>query len=196
MSTAEDDAVQLPDFDAEYARDPDPWRVGTSWYERRKLTVLMSALPAARYKTAWEPGCGPGITSSALATRVDDLVATDGSRVAVEMAKHRCAGLANVKMACSTLPDVPAGQSFELIVAAEFLYYVRNLREALDALWSRAGGGSHVVFMHWAHRPEDAFRSGVEMHAEVAADAAKRGAVRVVSHIDEDFVLDIYQATV
>ena len=83
----------------------------------------------------------------------------------------------------------------DLVVAAEFLYYVEDLRAGLDALWSVAARGSHVVFLHWAHRPEDAFRGGPDMHAEIAIDAVERHATRVVTHSDRNFTLDIYEAT-
>ena len=57
----------IPDFDALYRADPDPWEVGSSWYERRKLSVLLASLPRQHYAVAWEPGCGPGLTTTALA---------------------------------------------------------------------------------------------------------------------------------
>jgi len=82
----------------------------------------------------------------------------------------------------------------ELIVAAEFLYYVPDLSRALDALWSVAAPGSHVAFLHWAHRPDDAYRSGPDMHAQIAIDAVDRDALRVVAHSEADFMLDIYEA--
>jgi hypothetical protein len=43
----------VPDFEAMYRRDEDPWRVETSWYERRKLAVLLASLPRERYRRGW-----------------------------------------------------------------------------------------------------------------------------------------------
>ena len=195
MSLADHPGVQLPDFDALYRDDPDPWAVASSWYERRKLAVMLSSLPRERYHRAWEPGCGPGITSAALASRVDRLLATDSSIVAVELARERCRELPHVFVEQSLLPSVPIVPPVELIVAAEFLYYVDDLPAALDALWSVAAPGSHVVFMHWANQPADAFRSGPDMHAQIAIDAVEREALRIVTHSDADFMLDVYEAT-
>ena len=79
----------LPDFDAMSGADADPWGFETSWYERRKLSVLLATLPRAPYARAWEPGCGPGVVSSALADRVDELVASDASTAAVALARRR-----------------------------------------------------------------------------------------------------------
>lgn len=187
--------IELPDFDALYAGDADPWGVASTWYEQRKLAVMLSALPCERYARCWEPGCGPGITTTALASRVDDLVATDSSVVAVDLARERCQHLSHVSVEYSVLPDVPVTPPVELVVAAEFLYYVEDLAAALDSLWSVAVPGSQVVFMHWANRPEDAFRSGPDMHAQIAIDAVEREALRVVTHSDQDFMLDVYEAT-
>lgn len=190
-----DARIQLPDFDALYRGDSDPWRVESTWYEQRKLAVMLASLPRARYARGWEPGCGPGITTSALAGRVDELVATDSSRVAVDLARARCKDLPHVVVEESTLPDVPVTPPVDLIVVAEFLYYVEDLPRALEALWSVAAPGSHVAFMHWANRPGDAFRSGPDMHAQIAINAIDREALRVVAHSDADFSLDIYEAT-
>ncbi len=190
-----DARVEVPDFDALYRADSDPWGVNSTWYEQRKLAVMLACLPRTRYARGWEPGCGPGITTSALAGRVDKLVATDSSQVAVDLARTRCRELSHVVVGRSTLPDVPVTPPVDLIIAAEFLYYVEDLPGALDALWSVAAPGSHVVFMHWANRPDDAYRSGPDMHAQIAIDAIDREALRVVAHSDSDFTLDIYEAT-
>ena len=73
----------LPDFDAMYGADDDPWDVESSWYERRKLSVLLATLPREHYDRAWEPGCGPGLVSARLADRVGELVASDSSTAAI-----------------------------------------------------------------------------------------------------------------
>jgi trans-aconitate methyltransferase len=192
--TRPEPGVTLPDFDALYASDPDPWRVASSWYERRKRSLLLASLPRERYDTAWEPGCGPGLTSQSLATRVGSLVASDSSSVAVALARRRCRGMPNVECVLSALPEVPFDGVVDLVVAAEFLYYVGELDAALDALWSRLARAGHLVVVHWAHHPHDAFRSGPGMHASIERDAATRGAERLVSHVDHDFVLDVYEA--
>lgn len=190
-----DSDVRVPDFDAVYGADADPWEVDSSWYERRKLGVLLASLPRERYASAWEPGCGPGITTTALAGRASRLFATDSSQIAVDLARERCGALPQVSVQRSTVPDVPLHSPVELVVVAEFLYYVEDLQAAVDALWSVAVPGTQVAFLHWAHRPDDAFRSGPEMHARIAIDAVEREAVRVVTHSDEHFMLDIYEAT-
>jgi SAM-dependent methyltransferase len=194
MTTVRSGRVDPPDFDALYAADEDPWRVETSWYERRKRAVLMASLPREQYASAWEPGCGTGVTTIALAPRVGSLVSSDLSEVAVDAARQRCSSLPHVRCVVSALPDVPFDGVVNLVVAAEFLYYVDDLEAALQAVWSRLAPGAHLVVMHWAHHPHDAFRSGPATHAKIASYAEGRGARPGVAHIDEDFLLDVYEA--
>lgn len=187
-----DTAVDVPDFDALYRSDPDPWRVADSWYEQRKRAVLLAALPQPHYATAWEPGCGPGITTAALAPRVDRLVATDGSAVAVDLARRRCAGLPGVEVARSMLPERPEGR-FALVVAAEFLYYLADLDAGLSALAEASAPGAHLAFVHWAHRPHDGHLSGADLHARLRSWGERLGAEVLVTHRDRDFVLDVLE---
>ena len=185
----------MPDFDAMYTDDDDPWDVETSWYERRKLQVLLATLPREHYDRAWEPGCGPGVVSARLADRVGDLVASDSSQIAMALARRRPGLPPHVRFVCSKLPEVPLEGTVDLLLVAEFLYYVPDLPQALDALWSACAPGTHVVFLHWAHRPDDAHRGGPEMHARIFLDSQRRKAVKVISHADQDFLLDVYEVT-
>ena len=182
-----------PDFDAMYGDDDDPWQVETSWYERRKLDVLLATLPREHYGRAWEPGCGPGVVSARLAARVDELVASDSAQVALALAGRRPGMPEHVRFVPSELPEVPLEGTVDLLIVAEFLYYVPDLPAALDALWSVCAPGTHVVFLHWAHRPRDACRGGPEMHARICLDSQRRHAVKVISHTDRDFLLDVYE---
>jgi predicted TPR repeat methyltransferase len=184
----------LPDFEALYVRDPDPWQVGSSWYEQRKLSIVLASLPKPRYRSAWEPGCGPGIVSAALSPRVGELVGTDVSPRAVQLAEERCRGISHLRFTVSELPAVPVESPVELVLVAEFLYYVADLSAGLEALWATVEPEGHMAFLHWAHQPHDAYRSGPSMHADIAIDCVDRDARRLVTHVDDDFVLDIYEA--
>lgn len=185
--------VETPDFNALYLRDSDPWLVGSSWYERRKLGVLMASLPRERYLRCWEPGCGPGLTTAVLASRTANHLATDVSAVAIVHARERSRELSHVRCVVSELPATPTRHLVDLLVVAEFLYYVENLDVALDTLWSSMAPGGNVAFMHWVHHPEDAYRSGRDMHTTIEHDARSRAASHLVAHLDRDFVLDIYE---
>ena len=184
-----------PDFEAMYRADPDPWRVESSWYERRKLAVLLASLPREHYRRAWEPGSGPGVTSQGLAARVDDLVASDGSPTALELAGRRAGMPSHVRFLRSQLPAVPLCAAVDLVVVAEVLYYLPDLPAALDAVWSACEPAAHVVFVHWTHHPHDGFTSGRELHTQIGLDCRRRGAAHLVGHVDRDFVLDVYERT-
>lgn len=183
-----------PDFEARYVDDGDPWQVASSWYEQRKLSVLLASLPRERYAAAWEPGCGIGVTTHALAARVESLIATDPAPSAVEQTATRVRSLPHVRALVSALPSVPVEEPVDLLVVSEFLYYLEDPTSALDALWGSCAPGAHLVMLHWIHHPHDAFRSGEQTHREFADDAQSRGATRLVAHLEADFRLDVFEA--
>ena len=182
-----------PDFEAMYAADPDPWSVQTSWYERRKLAVLLAALPRERYRRAWEPGCGIGVGTAALADRTNDLVASDGSSRAVAATRDRTAVMPHVRVVESDLPEVPLDAPVDLVVAAEFLYYLDGLAAGVTALWAACAPGAHLACVHWARHPHDGYLSGVQLHGLLRLSATERGARHLVDHRDDDFVLDVFE---
>lgn len=76
-------------FEALYAASDDPWQVRASWYEKRKRALLLACLDRPRYRNGFEPGCGNGEMSAALAERCDRLLACDGAASAVAAARRR-----------------------------------------------------------------------------------------------------------
>lgn len=186
-------SLQPPDFDALYAGDPDPWHVESAWYERRKRAILLSSLPRARYASAWEPGCGIGVCTLSLADRCDHVVASDASAPAVRRTRDRTAHLPNVDVVVSRVPEIVVQGPVELLVLAELLYYIADPAAAIERLWSVTAPGTHVVVQHWAHDPDDAYVSGPEAHRLVAGYATSQCAHRLVTHQEEDFLLDVYE---
>lgn len=184
-----------PDFDAKYVADADPWQVTTSAYEQRKNAVLLASLPRERYAAVWEPGCGIGALTRGLADRCDRVVASDASVVAVGLATQRCADLTNVRVRHSTLPDTPLTGPVDLVVASEFLYYLPDLAAGLASLWGQVRPGGNLAVVHWRYAADDTWCSGEQLHQELARYAADRDAPRLVHHLDEHFILDIYRRT-
>lgn len=185
-----------PDFDALYRTDPDPWKVATSWYERRKSDVLLATLPHERYRRCWEPACGPGVTSARLLDRVEDLVASDASEVAVTLAEERLRDVpGRHAVTLSALPGSPLAAPVDLVVVAECLYYLPDPAPALGTIWRAAAPGAHLVFLHWQGAPHDTRLSGPQVHDAVATFAAQRATARLVTVRDVGFLLDVYEVS-
>lgn len=179
-------------FDRLHA-DEDPWSVRSSWYERRKATVLLASLPLQRYRLAWEPGCSVGGLTAVLAERCDRVIAGDASPRALAIARRALAPLANVQVHEELVPrdkpSIVAGAA-DLVVLGEFLYYlpVDDVPAVLDIAARLQPSGGHLVVVHWRPQPEDGYQSGVQANAQVVADQRWRP---LVHHDDEHFVLDI-----
>jgi SAM-dependent methyltransferase len=87
-----------------YSRDPDPWGCDTRWYERRKRALLLACLPRPRYRRAYEPGCGNGALTAALAARCDRLLASDASTAGVRLTRERVGSMGWVAVRHELLP--------------------------------------------------------------------------------------------
>ena len=138
-------------FDALYAADADPWRFATSAYEDAKYAATLAALPCPRYAEAVEVGCSIGVLTARLAARCDRLLGLDVAGAALDAARARCAGLANVAFARSTLPDVVPDGRFDLIMLSEVVYYfdAAGVLRLADAARRMAAPGATIMLVHW-----------------------------------------------
>lgn len=183
----------LPDFDAWYRDDPDPFKVRTRWYERRKLALLLASLQRERYHAAWDPACGTGELAVALADRCEQVLATDVSARAVGITGARAAAQRNVGVCRHELPARPRRRTFDLVVVSEVLYYLPASARAqaialLDAV-TAAAASAEVVSVHWRHLPHDAQVSGAAVTDEIDQGLRARGWAERFRHDDVDFVL-------
>ena len=176
-------------FDHLYAGDPDPWGFRTRPYEERKRALTLAALPEARYGSIFEPGCSIGLLTSLLATRADVVVAMDVAASSIDAAAR--AAPDNVSLLCGAVPaDWPEG-TFDLVVISEIGYYLdrRDCQQLADLAF---GAGTDVVAVHWRHPVEDYPLSGDEVHAILAEGAERGGARRLVAHVEDDLLLDVW----
>lgn len=188
--------IEPPDFEALYRDDPDPWRVGTRWYEQRKLGIVAATLRRPHYRRAWDPACGTGHLARRLASRADEVLASDAAAGAVDLTRRTCEGLDTVVTMVHALPEpAPHGELFDLIVLAEFLYYLPDAarRAALATVCASAGPDAEVLAVHWRHRPHDAHLGGAETQAEIVASFRSAGWRHPVHHEEDDFVLDVVE---
>lgn len=179
-------------FEALYAASEDPYALRHRWYEARKRALLLAALPQARYRRAYEPGCGIGELTLALAPRCDHLLASDFSLHAVDIARKRTSELANVRVAQHQLPsDWPrdAGR-FDLIVLSEMGYFLDHddMHRLAACCEDTLEADGVLVACDW--RPDFAQRSlsTREVHGALAA----LGLPRLALHEEDDFVLQVW----
>jgi len=192
--------VTTVDFERLYSGDPDPWRVATDWYERRKIEVVLACLRRERYGLAWDAGCGTGDLAARLAPRCARLVATDVSPAAVQLTSARCREFAQVEAEVSALPAVPASVvgHADLVVLSEVLYYLapQQRQECAQALVDACAPAGDVLAVHWSARPEEALDSGLDCHRELDMRMLRAGFGRLLAHRDVEFTLTMWSRDV
>lgn len=185
-----DEPVQLMSaayFTGLYQRDADPWGLDKRFYERRKRAVLLASLTKARMRRAFEPGCASGLLTAELAARCDEVVAWDLAAAAVEQATARLAEAPHVTVALGAIPDDWPDGRFELIVLSEVGYYCTDLTVLSQRIEESLDDGGMLVACHWRHP------AAMHPHRAEAVHAAIGGDRRlVVSHVEEDFLLQIW----
>ena len=174
-----------------YRADDDPWRVRSSWYERRKRDVVLACLPQRHYRFAAEPGCGLGELTRELAARCDRLDASDYTEEAVRATSLATRGLSGVGVHTAALPDPAAlPDGIDLAVLSEVVYYLGDgdVRATVDRLAAALVPGGDVVLTHWRGWPADAPADAAAVHARFEADP--RFDV-LVEHRDAEFLLHV-----
>lgn len=179
-------------FEALYRDDPDPWLLRSAPYEHRKRALTLASLPNERYGRGFEPACGPGLLTTLLAERCDELVASDPVEQAVAEARKRVvdAGHPHVSVERGSLPgDWPDGP-LDLVVLSEILYFLdRDQRAAVARRCTEAlVTGGHVVAVHWRHGFAEAATAPERAHD----DLHDLELVPLVSHVEDDFRLEVF----
>lgn len=180
-------------FDAVYAKNSDPWRLATRWYEERKRSITVASLPSARYGSALEIGCSIGMLTTMLADRCDDVLALDVSASAVGSATERTADRDNVEVRLTdATTDFPDG-SFDLIVISEVGYYFSRpaLEHVIAEARSHLADGGTIIACHWRHPVSEYLQSGDAVHETIAEQL---GLPHLVRHLETDFVIDVYSS--
>jgi SAM-dependent methyltransferase len=195
MNSQSDASVQH--FQQIYQQDADPWKVRQRWYEQRKRSVLLACLPDQRYRRAFEPACGNGELTAALAQRAEHLSASDMSPEAVRLTRQRLqredpSDASRVTLDCQRMPDEwPDDANFDLIVISEMLYYLREpelLRLRQRCIDSLAPGGA-LLLCHW-RRPFDDRLTDTDVVHQLFDEAAALH--HLTRYADDDFVLDVW----
>lgn len=187
-------------FDDVYTGNADPFRLSDNWYEERKYSLTLAALPRAHYRRALEPGCSIGILTEKLGGRCASLISTDVVGAALDAARERVTATelaSRVTFVEWSLTDewdvVAAGESFDLIVLSEVGYYLdeADLRQAATEAVAHLEAGGTLLAVHWRHPVADYPLSGDDVHAVIGGTD---GLIRVGGYVDEDVILEVYVA--
>ncbi|WP_205528667.1 class I SAM-dependent DNA methyltransferase [Desertimonas flava] len=195
MSRAPSSGPQ-PTSDAYFAemwgRADDPWDHGSRWYEKRKYGLTVAALPRPRYRRAFEPGCGAGFLTAALASRTDHLLAMERSPRGVSVTRRRCAAMPGVDVRRGRIPHDWPADTFDLIVLSEVLYYLDD--DGLALSLRRAGESlepdGHLIAVHYRPPVEEHARLGDDVHGALRAALGEP----MATYQDAEFVLDVFSS--
>lgn len=188
-------AVEAGEFERRYREDPDPWRYGSSPYERAKYDRTLAAIPGGRVGDGLELGCSNGTFSELLAPRCEHLLAIDFSPEAVRLAKRRTSRLADVTVERrDARAGLPPGR-FDLIVCSEILYYWdRPDVEAFCASALRAlGDRGCLIAVDWRGTDPEAPLDGPIVHG-MLADALEPELIHTRSELHPSYLLDRWEA--
>lgn len=177
-------------FDRVHDDRADPWD-GNGWYERRKRDVFMAALPRERYRSCFQPGCSLGALTGALAARCETVLAADVSTVALRRARLALREAPGVRFARMEVPgEWPEGR-FELVVIAEFAYYLppAALASLVDRSREALEEGGDLLVAHYGGPIDGYALDARDVHAAFAG----AGMRRLVDHRDERFTLQVYR---
>lgn len=184
--------VDLDAFEERYRQNADPWEFASSPYEQRKYDLTVASLPRRAYRRCFEPGCSVGALTERLAVVCDEVVAMDTSPTVVATAQQRLAGLRGVSIVAGAIPEQwPLGE-FDLIVFSEIGYYWDSDSWAgvVEIGRSHLSSGGHVAGVHWLGHSPDHVLNGFDVH-RVLDDVLGEP---IVSHRDQQFILDIWEA--
>ncbi|MGP0223213.1 PIG-L family deacetylase [Paenarthrobacter sp. NCHU4564] len=180
-------------FDEVHARADDPWNYTTSWYERRKRTLTLAALPREEYVRGLEVGCSIGTLSVELTGRCRELTAVDASSTAATRARNRLAAVDGAEARQMTVPaEWPEG-AFDLVVVSEVGYYLApdELGRLFHRISESLDPGGTLLLCHWRHPIVGWQLDGEAVHTMARGHLG--WPVHGTYH-EKDFILEVFTA--
>jgi SAM-dependent methyltransferase len=180
------------DFEALYRRDTDPWGYSTSAYEREKYAATLDACGQGPFAHALELGGSIGVFTELLAPRCHQLTTVESAPTAVDLARRRLAGRPGVNVVLGEIPSAIPPHSYDLVVAAEVLYYFQpgRLAATLATLERDLAGGGRLVAVHWRRPGPERPLAADELHRELRGQAWLRG---THAYKTADYLLDVLE---
>ena len=148
----------------EVYRKPDPWAYGSD-YEQLKYQRTIALLPPGPIGTALEVACSEGRFSALLAPRVGKLVASDISPTALERARERCRGIANIEFREHDFFEQQLPHGLDLLVCSEVLYDLpgpADLARVATRLVTALAAGGRLLSAHANVLKDDPSRTGAD----------------------------------
>lgn len=109
----------------------DPWNFLTDPYEQARLTRLCALVQQVPHASVLEIGCAEGLFTAWLTTVAEHVVALDVSSTACARARERASMATVFNEGIETyMPE----RTFDLVVCAETLYYMRQPAAALTQM--------------------------------------------------------------
>jgi SAM-dependent methyltransferase len=189
IQVAQPTSLPVEFFDDFYEGRSDPWGFETRWYEERKRALTLASLPRPRFVSALEVGCSTGVLTTELATRCDRVTGVDIAAAPLAVARHRVPG--HVTLAQLATPSEWPDGEFDLVVLSEVGYYYgpRDLALLLDKVLACLTPDGVLLACHWRHQVLEYPLGGDDVHAALAA---RGDLARLMRHVEEDFLLDVF----
>ncbi len=145
-------------FEQKFLANIDPWNYTKSPFERYKRDVLLRACGCRTYGRGLELACAIGVTSRCLARRCLRLLAVNSSLTALAEAKRRTRHSERITFRHAVLPNESPRGPFDLIVASEIAYYIRQraLYQLLCNLEMALAPSGRIVFLNHIRQFDDA----------------------------------------
>lgn len=178
-------------FDGLFSANDDPWAFRERWYEQRKRAITLAALPRARYRTIFEPGCANGELSAELAERCDRLLCCDTASAAVNLARTRLSLFDHAEVRQSRLPGDWPEEKFDLIVFSEIGYYLdaQDLTEVIRRISQSLTADGQLLACHWRPPIDQCPLNARKVHDLIHEHLALP---RVALHQEADFLLEVW----
>ncbi|WP_262152243.1 class I SAM-dependent DNA methyltransferase [Chryseobacterium foetidum] len=180
-------------FKKVYEANEDPWNFEKSEYEAKKYAATIAALPKKHYENVLEIGCSIGVLTQLLAEKSIQLLATDVSQKALDMAQKRCENLKNVSFEKMSFPQELPEDQYDLIMISEVAYYLspEDWQSAIGILFDKLKSKGNIVLVHWLPEVHDYPQTGDEVHdtfEELMRDRMKN----VFSDRAETYRIDVW----
>jgi SAM-dependent methyltransferase len=119
-------------FEQLYRKREDPWGLRASPFTQYRYLALLERIAAfTPCQTLLDVGCGEGLFTRYLTGVAANVVGIDLSATAIERARRN---VPRAGFRCVALQDFTPDRGFDVVIAAEMLYYADDIERALDDL--------------------------------------------------------------